>query len=125
MPYAAENVYKAAWGEGDIDVSSRKTELDIADGKIYVCEGQYSRDNANYIDIDGTLVIKGTSTRNSISVKGGTADKPLRFAINDLSIDQSELGTAEVTSMYMTTNANVSLIVQGNNTFKTQKSYQV
>ncbi len=123
VPYAAEDVYKAAWGEGDLTVTSNKTEVSIADGYVHISGNQYSRDGANYADINGTLVINGTSNTNCVLINnGGTEDEPLRIAINGLSIDQSEVGDAELPAMNLYSNANVSLIVQGDNTFKNSNS---
>ncbi len=118
VPYAAEDVYKAAWGNDHLYTSSRKTEVSIADGSVLISGNQYSRNGADYADINGTLVINGTSTTNYIYVNNGTADEPLRIAINGLSIDQSEVGEGELPAMILYSNANVSLIVQGDNTFK-------
>ena len=117
VPYAAEDVYKTAWGGDYISVSSRKTELDIANGEIEVAGDTYTQGETTNT-IDGTLVVKGTSNTNYVLINnGGTEDEPLRIAINGLSIDQSEVGDAELPAMNLGGNANVSLIVQGENTF--------
>ncbi len=122
VPYAAENAYKAAWGEKEyIDVSSRKTEVDIANGDIEVFGNRYAQ-GATVNEIDGTLVIKGTSTENSVLVEdGGTAEEPLRIAINGLNIDMTGL-EYELPSMDVGSGANVSLIVQGENTLASKES---
>lgn len=121
VPYATENVYKAAWGEGEQDyitVSSCKTELDIANGEIEVAGDTYTQGETTNT-INGTLVIKGTSNTYCVSIKnGGTEDEPLRIAINGLSIDQSEAESVDLPAMNLWSGANVSLIVQGENTFK-------
>ena len=117
VPYAADNVYKSAWGTDYIYTTSRKTELDIANGEIEVAGDTYTQGETTNT-INGTLVIKGTSNTNYVLINnGGTEDEPLRIAINGLSIDQSEVGDAELPAMNLRGSANVSLIVQGENTF--------
>ncbi len=118
VPYATEDVYKAAWGNDNLGTTSRKTEVDIANGEIEVKENSYTQGGTTY-SINGTLVIKGTSNTNYVLIeKGETEDEPLRIAINGLSIDQSEVGDAELPAMTLYGDVNVSLIVQGENTFK-------
>lgn len=115
VPYAAEELYKAAWGSNYVNITSNKTELDIANGDIYVT-GNYYTQGENTGTINETLVIKGTSTENNIGVESGTEDKPLRIAINGLSIDLSNV------KYYIPAirlfDSNVCLIVQGTNTLK-------
>lgn len=116
VPYAAEELYKAAWGNGYVNITSNKTELDIANGNIDVTGNEYKQ-GANTGTINETLVIKGTSTENNIFVAAaGTEDEPLRIAINGLSIDLSnvEYYISAISLDY----SNVSLIVQGTNTLK-------
>ncbi len=135
VPYAAEEAYKAAWGdiESYLTISSRKTELDIANGDIEVfMGGEYSQESTSAGDsstglpdishgkIDGTLVIKGTSTTNKVWIMECLGDEPLRIAINGLNIDLSESTMA--TSAINVYSANVSLIVQGENTLKTSSA---
>lgn len=117
VPYAAEELYKAAWGDNnDVNITSNKTELDIANGNIEVTRSEYMQ-GTNRGEINETLVIKGTSTENSILVEpAGTEDEPLRIAINGLSIDLSNVKyyISAISLGY----SNVSLIVQGTNTLK-------
>lgn len=116
VPYAAEELYKAAWGDEYVNITSNKTELDIANGNIEVTRSEYMQ-GTNRGEINETLVIKGTSTENSILVEpAGTEDKPLRIAINGLSIDLSNVKyyISAISLGY----SNVSLIVQGTNTLK-------
>ncbi len=133
VPYAAEDVYKAAWGGDGIYTTSRKTELDIANGDIEVfMGGVYSQESTSAGDsstgipdishgkIDGTLVIKGTSTTNKVWIRDCLGDEPLRIAINGLNIDLSE--STEATSAITVDFANVSLIVQGENTLNTSSA---
>lgn len=116
VPYAAEELYKAAWGDNNVNITSNKTELDIANGNIEVTRSEYMQ-GTNRGEINETLVIKGTSTENSILVEpAGTEDEPLRIAINGLSIDLSNVKyyISAISLGY----SNVSLIVQGTNTLK-------
>lgn len=116
VPYAAEELYKAAWGDEYVNITSNKTELDIANGNIEVTRSEYMQ-GTNRGEINETLVIKGTSTENSILVEpAGTEDEPLRIAINGLSIDLSNVKyyISAISLGY----SNVSLIVQGTNTLK-------
>ena len=116
VPYAAEELYKAAWGDEYVNITSNKTELDIANGDIYVT-GNYYTQGENTGTINETLVIKGTSTENNIGVESpGTEDKPLRIAISDLSIDLSNVEYYIPAIRLL--DSNVSLIVQGTNTLK-------
>lgn len=116
VPYAAEELYKAAWGDEYVNITSNKTELDIANGDIYVT-GNYYTQGENTGTINETLVIKGTSTENNIGVESpGTEDKPLRIAINGLSIDLSNVEYYIPAIRLL--DSNVSLIVQGTNTLK-------
>lgn len=117
VPYAAEELYKAAWGSNNVNITSNKTELDIANGYIWVSGNEYTQ-GANNGTINETLVIKGTSTENSILVDlAGTEDEPLRIAINGLSIDLSNQ-KGIVAPAIILSSSNVSLIVQGTNTLK-------
>ncbi len=134
VPYAAENVYEAAWGgQLGLRIASRKTELDIANGDIEVLMGrEYFQESTSTDDsstgssgssfgrIDGTLVIKGTSTTNKVWITDCPGDEPLRIAINGLNIDLSE--STGATSAINVDLANVSLIVQGENTLKTSSA---
>lgn len=116
VPYAAEELYKAAWGDEYVNITSNKTELDIANGDIYVT-GNYYTQGENTGTINEILVIKGTSTENNIGVESpGTEDKPLRIAISDLSIDLSNVEYYIPAIRLL--DSNVSLIVQGTNTLK-------
>lgn len=117
VPYAAEELYKAAWGDEYVNITSNKTELDIANGYIWVSGNEYTQ-GANNGTINETLVIKGTSTENSILVDlVGTEDEPLRIAINGLSIDLSNQKDIVAPAIILSS-SNVSLIVQGTNTLK-------
>lgn len=117
VPYAAEELYKAAWRDEYVNITSNKTELDIANGNIWVSGNEYTQ-GANNGTINETLVIKGTSTENSILVDlVGTEDEPLRIAINGLSIDLSNQ-KGIVAPAIILSSSNVSLIVQGTNTLK-------
>lgn len=117
VPYAAEELYKAAWRDEYVNITSNKTELDIANGYIWVSGNEYTQ-GANNGTINETLVIKGTSTENSILVDlVGTEDEPLRIAINGLSIDLSNQ-KGIVAPAIILSSSNVSLIVQGTNTLK-------
>lgn len=110
-------MYKAAWGDNNVNITSNKTELDIANGNIWVSGNEYTQ-GANNGTINETLVIKGTSTENSILVDlVGTEDEPLRIAINGLSIDLSNQ-KGIVAPAIILSSSNVSLIVQGTNTLK-------
>lgn len=116
VPYATEELYKAAWGNNYVNITSNKTELDIANGDIYVT-GNYYTQGENTGTINETLVIKGTSTENNIGVESpGTEDEPLRIAISDLSIDLSNVEYYIPAIRLL--DSNVSLIVQGTNTLK-------
>lgn len=117
VPYATEDLYKAAWGDEYVNITSNKTELDIANGYIWVSGNEYTQ-GANNGTINETLVIKGTSTENSILVDlVGTEDEPLRIAINGLSIDLSNQKDIVAPAIILSS-LNVSLIVQGTNTLK-------
>lgn len=117
VPYAAEELYKAAWRDEYVNITSNKTELDIANGYIWVSGNEYTQ-GANNGTINETLVIKGTSTENSILVDlVGTEDEPLRIAINGLSIDLSNQKGIDAPAIILSS-SNVSLIVQGTNTLK-------
>ncbi len=119
VPYAAEDGYNEAWGNGYIVVSSRKTEVDIANGYIEVKGNTYTQytsytaaDEVEYKAIDGTLVIKGTTDKYDIYLEGASEGEPLRIAINGLSIDNQN--ASGIPSIYVT--SDLSLIVQGENT---------
>ncbi len=118
VPYAAENVYKSAWGNDHLEVSIRKTEVDIANGQITINADSYTQGGTTTA-IDGTLVIKGTSTSNLIYINEcGTEEEPMSIAINGLSIDLTQEDSGmnnEEPAVTIKSGANISLIVQDEN----------
>lgn len=115
VPYGAENRYAAAWHIGTSAITSRHTDLDLANGIIIVDGSTYTQ-NGTTDKIDETLVVTGTTTNNNLILFGGTEDAPLRVAIKDVTADLEERRDSKNSSpIDVKAGACVDLIVLGTN----------
>ena len=120
VPYGAEAKYAAQWSGGNTSkYTSARTELDIANGSVEVTGNifvQHLTEGDLAGTIDETIVIKGVTSENKVRVSGGSAEQPVRMALNTATIALGNLTDSKQSSAIDVTNGTwLNLIVIGSN----------
>ncbi len=118
VPYAAEKLYKAAWGSDYVFVSSQSTEIDLANGDAYIYLDSKKYYQNGEKTLVGTPVLKQTNQDETIDEQRRVViEGDGHVALNNVTIGSD----TQETSPIIYSGNNLDLVLVGTNAITTKE----